>query len=97
MSKLAFKAGNETLELWRYAPGFDSEIARRWGKHVIPGQRGQLMPPWHSADPHMAQRGTGERWPRRQATTPSTAATVAMRAAARWFTRRPLSSRCSGA
>lgn len=43
MSKLAFKAGNETLELWRYAPGFDSEIARRWGKHVIPGQRGQLM------------------------------------------------------
>jgi hypothetical protein len=43
VSKLAFKAGNATLELWRYAPGFDSEIARRWGRHVIPGQRGQLM------------------------------------------------------
>lgn len=26
-----------------YAPGFESELPRRWGKHVIPGQRGTLQ------------------------------------------------------
>ena len=31
------------LNLSAYAPGFDSEVARRWGRHPIPGQKGQLL------------------------------------------------------
>lgn len=31
------------IDLSRYVPGFESEIAGQWGKHRIPGQRGVLQ------------------------------------------------------
>src|SRR5262245_17739608 len=39
MARLTFGG----LDLSPFAPGFDSEIARRWGVHTIPGQRGALQ------------------------------------------------------
>src|SRR5689334_19383569 len=32
----------DTINLGLYTPGFDSDIAGRWGRHAIPGQRGDL-------------------------------------------------------
>lgn len=32
----------QEIDLGKYVPGFESQIAGRWGRHVIPGQRGDL-------------------------------------------------------
>lgn len=42
-TKLVFKTPGGDLDFSKFAPGFDSEVARRWGRHPIPGQRGQLL------------------------------------------------------
>lgn len=34
--------GSPEINLGKYAPGLESQIVGRWGRHVIPGQRGDL-------------------------------------------------------
>lgn len=43
MTNFAYKPdGGTQIDLGKYAPGIESEIAGRWGRHVIPGQQGSL-------------------------------------------------------
>jgi hypothetical protein len=43
MTNFAYKPdGGTEIDLGKYAPGIESEIAGRWGRHVIPGQQGSL-------------------------------------------------------
>lgn len=44
MTRLAYKPiDGEQIDLGQYIPGLRSQIAGRWGKHAIPGQRGALQ------------------------------------------------------
>lgn len=44
MARLSYTPnGGQPIELGKWSPGFVAEIEGKWGAHILPGQRGQLM------------------------------------------------------